>query len=129
MEKKRTVPPSRKRYEAKYPLVTIRVAKEVKDRFQFIRSKQGISARRLFEKTLNSYIQINTQSKQANKLASNAREALYQVIVEPFHFYSINDPPEGWEGPLPKKGDITVDRNKIGTLEKLGFRFKEVKPF
>jgi len=72
---------------------------------------------------------ISTQSKQADQLASNPREALYQVIVEPYHLYDINDPPEGWEGPLPKEGDITVDRNKIETLEKLNFRFKEVKPF
>ena len=120
---KRHVPPSRKRYEAKFPLITVRVSKETKDRFQSIRSKQRMSARRLFEELLNNYIQITTPPKQVEQPAPDPREKLYVITNEPYFIGSL----EGWEGSLPDKGAITADRNKIEFLERANYEFKEVK--
>ncbi len=120
---KRHVPPSRKRYEAKFPLITVRVSRETKDRFQSIRSKQRMSARRLFEELLNNYIQVKSQPKQVEQPAPKPREKLYMITKEPFRLGS----PEGWKGPSPEKGDITADRNKIEFLERANYKFKEVE--
>ena len=120
---KRHVPPSRKRYEAKFPLITIRVPKNVKDRFQQLCSKSGISARRVFEELLNTYMQMATKPKQVEQPAPKPREKLYMITKEPFRLGS----PEGWKGPSPEKGDITADRNKIEFLERANYKFKEVE--
>ena len=124
---KRHVPPSRKRYEAKFPLITIRVPKDVKNMFLQIHSKAGISARQLFVVLLNSYMQITTQPKQVERPAPKPRETLYKLVDGPTHLHGIIDPPEGWKGPLPDEGAITADRNKIEMLERANYKFEEVK--
>jgi hypothetical protein len=45
------------------------------------------------------------------------------ITREPYSLVS----PEGWDGPLPDKGAITADRNKIKLLEKANYKFEEVK--
>ncbi len=120
------MPPSRKRYEAKFPLITVRVSKETKDGFQQIRSKAGISARRLFEILLNSFIQIAKQPKQVERPTSKPSETIYFVMDTPFNLSGTFGPPDGWKGPLPEKGAATTDMNKIKKLRELGYEIQEV---
>ena len=123
---KRHIPPSRKRYEAKYPLITIRVAKDVKERFQLLHSKAGKSARNMFKDILNTYIEIKSQSQQVDRPTSKPSETIYFVVDTPFDLSGIFGPPDGWKGPLPEKGEATTDMNKIKKLRELGYKIQEV---
>ena len=128
MENRRHVPPSRKRYESKYPILTIRVPKEVKDNFNLICTRTGTSARLLFKKLLNSYIiQSQKQTKHIDKTIPIIEKKLYKIVDVPFSIETGLVKPEGWEGPIPAKNDIISDKNKIKIFEESGFKFEEIK--
>ena len=104
------------------------MSKEVKDNFKSFCTRSGFSARLLFKKLLNSYIiQIQQQANHIDKTIPITEKKLYKIISVPstIELGLIN--PEGWEGPLPVKNDITSDKNKMKMLEKSDFKFEEIK--
>lgn len=128
MENRKHVTPSRKRYESKYPILTIRVPKEVKDNFNLICTRTGTSARLLFKKLLNSYIiQSQKQTKHIDKTIPIIEKKFYKIVDVPFSIEAGLIKPVGWEGPLPVKGEVTSDKNKIKILEESGLKFEEIK--
>ena len=128
MENRRHIPPSRRRYETKYPIITIRVPKEVKDNFNAICTRTGNSARILFKKLLNSYTkQSQQQANYVEKTKFAIEKKFYRIVNVPVSIETGLVKPEGWEGPLPVKDDITSDKNKIKILEESGLKFKEIK--
>ena len=128
METRRHIPPSRRRYEAKCPVLTIRVPREDKDNFNLICTRTGFSARLLFNKLLNCYTKQNQQqTKQIDKTTPIIEKQLYKIVDVPFSIEAGLVRPEGWEGPLPVKDNITSDKNKIKILTELGFKFEEIK--
>lgn len=78
-------PPSRQRYEVRNPVVSFRVTKEVKDRAQIAKEKEGMSHLDIYKKGLDiQEVKIRTEEEIRQKAYDEGWEKGVNAAIEAF---------------------------------------------